>query len=201
MGDGPVITYEIDVDLETWIPVPREFPDEDFATAEEWADDLAEAAIRNDDALRKTYRRLALEVANNQFEESSHTFWYSPEDGHALGTAHLTVFEDEPEVNLSEYARPEYESVTPLQLAKFDSAVFGEVVQAASTIASGPIAHDDLTMSAAIGHIRTVGRSHGFLFVLEAYDADLATLGFMMEPMVELFETVTFGEEDEQDSA
>ncbi|MBF6670681.1 MULTISPECIES: hypothetical protein [Glutamicibacter] len=189
--------YEIEPDLEFWLPVPREFPGDGFQTPEEWAEDLSQCAIPDDAGLRETYRQLAVDVAVNQFEESSHTFWYSPEDGHALGTAHLAIFEDDPESSLEEIARPEYESVTPLHLESFKSGVFGKVVQTASTIASEEIAFDQIQASAAIGHIRTVGRSHGMIFVLEAYDADLTTLGFMMEPMVEFFESVSFAEDDE----
>ncbi|MNW67033.1 hypothetical protein D3C74_455650 [compost metagenome] len=72
-------------------------------------------------------------------------------------------------------------------------------MQTASTIASEEIAFDQIQASAAIGHIRTVGRSHGMIFVLEAYDADLTTLGFMMEPMIEFFEAVSFAEDDEEE--
>jgi len=197
VGASSVTAYEIEPDLALWLPVPREFPGEGFETPEEWADDLSACAIPDDAALRETYRGLALEVANNQFEASSHTFWYSPEDGHALGTAHLSIYEDDPEQDLQEIARPEYESVTPLQLDRSQSGVFGEVVQVASTISSEQMTQENLQSAAAIGHIRTVGRSHGMLFVLEAYDADLTTLGYMMEPMVEFFESVSFAESDE----
>ena len=191
--------YEIEPDLTFWIPVPREFPDDTFETAEEWAEDIATVAIPDDDDLRATYRRLALDVANNQFEDSSHTFWYSPEDGHALGTAHLSIFEDALDLTLEELADPGYESVTPFQKESFTSQVFGTVIQSASTISSDPRAMENLEASSAIGHIRTVGRSHDMVFVLEAYDADLAVLGFMMEPMVEFFESVSFVDDDNRE--
>lgn len=199
MGDWPVTTYEIDADLEIWIPVPRQFPDDVFTSAEEWADDLSEAAIPDDQAQRRIYRGLALEVAHNQLEEASHTFWYSPEDGHALGTASLSIFEEEPEINLSEVVRPEYESATPLQIETFESRTFGQVLQAASTISADPIIQDNVATAPVVGQVRTVGYSKGLLFILDAYDADLATLGFMMKPMLELFEAVTiFDDEDNE---
>ncbi|KWR70286.1 hypothetical protein RN04_15775 [Arthrobacter sp. W1] len=185
-------TYEIEPDLSTWFTVPREFPGDGFETAQEWADDVAEFAMHDDEDLRRAYRTLALDVANGQFQESDHTFWYAPEDGHAMGTAHLSVMEDDPELELSEIAEPDYESTTPIRVETFQSSVFGDVLQVASTITSDPQSKDGLQYSSAIGHVRTVGRSQGLVFVLDAYDANLSTLAFMMEPMVDLFEKVSF---------
>ena len=185
-------TYEIEPDLSHWFTVPRGFPGDGFETAEEWADDVAEYAVHGNEELRRIYRALALDVANGQFVESEHTFWYAPDDGHAMGTAHLSIFDDDLGLSLSQLAQPEYESVTPAQMESFESKVFGEVLQVSSTICSDPKTEDGLQYSTAIGHVRTVGRSHGMVFVLDAYDSDLSTLGFMMTPMADLFEAVSF---------
>lgn len=197
MGASSVIEYEIEPDLEYWLPVPRSFPDEQWDTAEQWAADLAEVAIPESDAMRQAYQLMALDVVNNQVDEAEHTLWYSPEDGHAMGTAHLIVLQDDPGQSLVQLALPTYESVTPAQVEEYGSAVFGQIVQTTSAITLEVPKEDETVMSPAIGHVRTVGRSHGMVFLLEAFDSDLATLGFMMEPMIALFETVTFGVADD----
>jgi hypothetical protein len=200
VGASPVILFEIAPDLGYWIPVPRRFPDEEWDSAEQWAEDLAEVAIPSDAALRKTYQQMALDVVNNQVEEAESTLWYSPEDGHAIGTAHLIILDDDMDQSLAELAIPTYESATPVQVEEFQSAVFGQVVQSTSVIAVNLPRDDETVMLPAIGHVRTVGRSNGLVFLLEAFDSDLTTLSFMMEPMVNIFETVTFKIDDETET-
>ena len=200
MGANSVTTYEIEPDLEFWIPVPRSFPEDNWETAEQWAQDLAELAIPEDPELRKVYEQLALDVANNQIAEAEHTLWFSPEDGHALGTAHLIVLDDEPEKSLAELAMPIYEPATPVQTSEYQSESVGQILQLTSVIAMDARSGDaDTAVMPAVGHVRTVARSHGLVFLLEAYDSDLSALSFMMDPMIDFFEAVNF-EEDEFDS-
>ncbi|MNW23764.1 hypothetical protein EDF61_105182 [Arthrobacter sp. JUb115] len=200
MGANSMTTYEIEPDLEFWIPVPRSFPEDNWATAEQWAQDLAELAIPEDPELRKVYEQLALDVANNQIAEAEHTLWYSPEDGHALGTAHLIVLDDDPALSLEELARPDYESAAPVQMSEYHSESLGQIIQLSSVIAlDGKREGNGSAVLPAIGHVRTVARSHGLVFLLEAYDSDLSALSFMMDPMIDFFEAVNF-EEDEFDS-
>ncbi|GAA1892778.1 hypothetical protein GCM10009715_42810 [Paeniglutamicibacter psychrophenolicus] len=198
MGASSVTSYEIAPDLDYWIPVPRSFPEEEWASAEQWAEDLAEVAIPDDVDLRQVYRMMALDVVNNQVAEAEHTLWYSPEDGHAMGTAHLIILDDDTEQSLAELSLPKYESATPIQVKDYESDVFGKIVQTTSTIAVDlPHEDDGAAILPAIGHVRTAARGHGLVFLLEAYDANLATLGFMMDPMVDLFDTVSFEDDDE----
>ncbi|ALG30145.1 hypothetical protein AOZ07_14935 [Glutamicibacter halophytocola] len=193
-------TYEIEPDLELWIPVPRSFPEDSWDTAEQWAQDLAEIAIPEDPDLRQVYQQMALDVANNQVAEAEHTLWYSPEDGHAMGTAHLMVLDDDPEKSLAELAMPGYESATPIQSSEYQSDSVGQILQLTAVIAMEVPSEDDgSAVMPAVGHVRTAARSHGLLFLLEAYDAELSTLGFMMDPMIDFFEAVTFVD-DELDS-
>ena len=199
MGANSVTTYEIEPDLEIWIPVPRSFPEDSWDTAEQWAQDLAELAIPEDLELRKVYEQLALDVANNQIAEAEHTLWYSPEDGHALGTAHLIVLDDDPALSLEELAQPDYESAAPVQMSEYHSESLGQIIQLASVIAlDGQQEGNGSAVLPAIGHVRTVARGHGLLFLLEAFDSDLSTLNFMMDPMIDLFDAVIFDNVDHE---
>lgn len=196
MGADTVTSYEIQPDLELWIPVPRSFPEADWDTAEQWAEDLSEVAIPRDPELRKTYRELALEVAANQAADADHTLWYSPEDGHAMGTAHLVIEDDDDEASLEELAAPDHDSMSPAQTEEFDSTVFGRIIQSTSVISLDLPRADETVLLPAIGHVRTVGRCKGLVFILEAFDSDLSNLALMMDPMVQLLDTVTIDDSE-----
>ncbi|WP_146114029.1 MULTISPECIES: hypothetical protein [unclassified Arthrobacter] len=197
MGANPVTAYEMEPDLDYWIPVPRSFPGDGWDTAGQWAQDLAELAIPDDADLRHVYQQLALDVANNQVADAEHTLWYSPEDGHAMGTAHLFILDDDAGQSLADLAMPDYESATPVQIREYQSNSVGQILQLTSVIAiDAPRDDDGSAILPAVGHVRTAARSRGLVFLLDAYDSELSTLSFMMDPMVDLFDTVSVYEDE-----
>lgn len=182
--------YSVEPNLADWLPVPSVFPNEYWNTAEDWAKSIAEAAFEDDVEAREIYHKLAREVAENQNPEADHTFWFSPEDGRSMGTATLNVYVDEPDLSLDEISMPPYESLTRRQVESFFSETFGEVLQSATTFSTEEVVVGQPADS-IVGHIRTVGRYAGAVFVINALDSDTSTLALMMEPMIELLESIS----------
>lgn len=204
-----MIDYVIELDDDLWIGVPPGFPYAEWDDAASWAADLAAAAVPDDVERRERFETAALGVAGVHPPGVDHVLWFAPADGSTMGIAFLTVADAEGEtVDLEALARHELDTATPVQTTRHPSQVFGTVVQSATTVRLADVAGDgngdgdaagDGTdrpgdgagyVSGVAGSIRTVAAARDAVFMLNAVDEDLATLGLMQPAMVDLFERI-----------
>lgn len=196
-----MIDYVIELDDDVWIGVPPGFPYAQWDDATSWAADLAAAAVPDDAERRERFEAAALGVAGVRPPGVDHVLWFAPADGSTMGIAFLTVADAAGEaVDLDALARHELDSLTPPQLTRHPSQVFGTVVQSATTIRLADVAGDDDAtgrldpeagrVSGVAGSIRTVAAARDAVFMLNAVDEDLTTLGIMQPEMVDLLERV-----------
>lgn len=197
MGAASVSEYYFDMTDEDWIGVPPVFPYGSWEDARDWAIDIAAAAVPGDVSERARFAMIGEQVATQKPPNVEHTFWFAPQDGRGMGVAYMTVAEIDGELpTLAELSVHGIESATPPQVHTFPSEPFGQIVQSATTIRLSDLG--DAAEGLVAGSIRVVGIGGGRLFVLNAIDEDLETLGLMHEPMRELFDTVVFTETDEE---
>jgi len=186
-----MIDYAIDLDDDVWIGVPPAFPYLRWADAAAWASEVAAAAIRDDVPLRRRFEQAAISVAGVHPPGVDHVLWYAPADGSTMGVAFLTVADAAGEmVDLADLAEHELDSATPVQTVRHPSTRFGTVVQSATTILLGDVGDERGAEAGVAGSIRTVAASHDTVFMLNAVDEDLATLGLMQPAMLDLFERI-----------
>lgn len=182
--------YTVEPNLADWIPLPGVFPNETWQTPEEWASSIAEAAIKDDEETRGLFRKYAIDVIQHRNDQADHSFWFAPEDGSSMGVATLNVYVDEPGMTLEEVVAPPYESLSRQQFDSVASETFGEIIQSFTTFSTEQIVPGEPARS-VVGHIRMAGRAGRGLFVLNAFDSDTVTLAIMVDPMVELLESIT----------
>lgn len=196
-SDTALIGVHVEVDGD-WIVVPPSFPCQEWADARSWAADLAAQAFGDASSERAAWEQVAVALASTAPPEFvDGVLWYSPRDGGPMGVALLTISDQDPELtDAREWAMLGVaESLTPVQVTRYDSESFGEIVQSATTFLAlgadnsepGAEPVDDAPVT---GRIRTVAMTPVCVLVLEAVSADLTVLARMQPEMVAVLEGI-----------
>jgi len=181
------LEYTIDLDYETWIPVPLDFPWNGYDTALSWGNDLASDLLAGRNApeeIRSALAMTAVERAlmNPPLEGAVERFWRRPDTGAPDRLAHLyalqtdTLDEDE----LVELARTGLggfvQSVTRLDDTEFSVALRVILL----------LELPQETVSVA----RLVGVRDDTALLLELIDDNIASFAFIEPDLERLFRSI-----------
>lgn len=190
------IGYSIDLDPALWIPVPLEFPAENWVDARSWAHGMTErlmTGLEIPDGLATELESLALTIAESDspLPEAEGRFWYFPVGGGVMQVAHLyaTTRQAVDDLTLVEVAaggrgEPEPQRADRATFTGFDEAWRVVLLTVVPEAGYGEI---------PVGHMRFVGESKGIIVMLDVTGTDLAVLGAMETDLAELFASIRVG--------
>lgn len=179
-----VIEFEGDDDWPDWIIVPPVFPNDRWPNPKAWASGLAAEAFEKNGEDRRRFRQMALSLTHGLPPHVDQVAWYAPLDGGPNGVAFMSYGDHDPQVPDAEgwALLGVDESETPVQVTRYPSERFGEIVQSAMTFRL-----EDQTVA---GRLCTVAIGETGVFYLEATNADLALLARMQPGLVGVVDAV-----------
>ncbi|TFD14197.1 MULTISPECIES: hypothetical protein [unclassified Cryobacterium] len=183
--------YLVGYDTDVWIDVPLHFPEQDWATRDDWARDVAERTGREMPEPETTIGRFyetAREIAAFSVPDAAKRFWYFPVAGSFLSVAHLyTASRAElGEASLEDCAGSAESSLTVPVVAEIESDGFGRLVRVLSTTS---LEQEDGS-NRVVGCARLVGEAAGHVFLLEVIDDNLGRIALMLDDLKALMEAI-----------
>ncbi|MBG6238976.1 hypothetical protein IWX78_001955 [Mycetocola sp. CAN_C7] len=189
------VGYSVDVDPALWVPVPLEFPTNEWPNAQVWAETTVRSLMTDmeiPDELHGDLERLALSIAasDSPLPGAEGRFWYFPVTGGMMQIAHLyaSTRDAVDDLTLVEVAvggrdEPEPQRADSVQFAGFDDAW--------RVVLLGTLPGDDEQVP--VGHIRFIGEAKGIIVMLDVTGTDLAVLGVMESHLASLFASIRIG--------
>lgn len=177
------LEYAFDIDYTVWMPVPLEFPWNDYDTAMSWAADVTEDLLagRNaPDEVQRAFAATALERAlmPSPLDEAIERFWRRPDSGAPDRLVHLYAMQVDGVHDLDD-------------LAELARTGFGGFVQSVTPLEGTPFAVAarvmillELPGGANATLMRLIGVRDGTALMLELVDDNIASVAFL-EPDVE----------------
>ena len=189
------VGYSIDMDPALWVPVPLDFPTDEFASPGHWARATVARMVTDielPDGLEGDLERLAVSIAESDspLPGAEGRFWYFPVTGGVMQIAHLyaTTRDAVGDLTLVEVAIGGRGEPEP---QRADPAAFGGFDEAWRVVLLGSLPGN--TEEVPVGHMRFVGESRGIILMLDVTGTDLAVLGVMESHLAELFASIRIG--------
>ena len=181
------LEYTIDVDYETWVPVPLVFPWNGYDTALSWANDLADDLLAGRNApseVRQALGSTAVERAlmASPLDEAIERFWRRPDTGAPDRLIHLYAIETD--------------TVDPDEIVELARTGLGGFVQSAVALEGTEftVAYRVILLleipGGTVSVARLIGVRDGTALMMELIDDNIASFAFLEPDLETLFRSI-----------